>query len=79
MEGFIAVEIGAHNPVEADEVVDVMMRQENGFEIAEASIAESGVFAGVEEQGVVATVVVDEQGGVADGTVDQSKVAKRSW
>ena len=47
VERLVAVEVGPDDPVEADEVVDVVMGDEHGAEVAEPIHVEGGIVAGV--------------------------------
>src|SRR5262249_9245084 len=71
VEDLVAVEVRADDAVEADEVIDVMVRDEDRFEIAESLQVKAAVLASVEEQGVVLAGIVDEQHRVAGRAVDQ--------
>ena len=77
MEGLVAVQVGAHDPIESDKVIDMMMRQEYGFQIAEPVVAERGVLSGVDQQRVVAAGIINEQRRVARRAVHQSEFPKR--
>jgi hypothetical protein len=65
MDGLVTVEVRPNNAVEADEVIDMVMGQEDGFKVREPIVAQYGVVAAVNQQRVVSALIVDEQTRVA--------------
>ena len=74
----VAVQVGAQDAIEADKVVDMMVRDEDRFQAGQLFALQVAQFAGVEEQGVVLAGIIDVQKRVAGGTVDQSAVRDRA-
>ena len=64
-DGLVAVEVRPDNAVEADEVIDMVMGQEDGFKVREPIVAQYRVVAAVNQQRVVSALIVDEQTRVA--------------
>jgi hypothetical protein len=73
MDGLVAVEVRPDNAVEADEVIDTVMGQEDGFKVREPIVAQYRVVAAVNQQGVVSALIVDEQTRVAGWAVEHSQ------
>ena len=65
MDGLVAVEVRPDNAVEADEVIDMVMGQEDGFKVREPIVAQYRVVAAHNQQSVVSALIVDEQTRVA--------------
>jgi ribosomal protein L21 len=65
MDGLVAVEVRPDNAVEADEVIDMVMGQEDGFKVRKPIVAQYRVVASVNQQRVVSALIVDEQKRVA--------------
>ena len=61
MDGLVAVEVRPDNAVEADEVIDMVMGQEDGFKVREPIVAQYRVVAEVNQQSVVSVLIFDEQ------------------
>ena len=65
MDGLVAVEVRPDNAVEADEVIDMVMGQEDGLKVREPIAAQYRVVAAFNQQRVVSALIVDEQTRVA--------------
>jgi hypothetical protein len=77
MDGLVAVEVRPDNAVEADEVIDMVMGQEDGFKVREPIVAQYRVVAAVNQQRVVSALIVDEQTRVAGSAVEKSQFPER--
>ena len=70
-ECLILVDVRANDPVEADEMIDVMVREERTFEVAELRVRQPVILAGIEEHRVRATRIIEVQHRVARRAVDE--------
>ena len=53
MQNFIVIEVRTHDPIKADEMIDVVVRDEHGFQITEAFEVQSRIIPAVKQQRVV--------------------------
>ncbi len=68
MDGLVAVEVRPDNAVEADEVIDMVMGQEDGFKVREPIVAQYRVVAAVNQA----------TGHTGDRSADRSNVGRLS-